>query len=154
MQASDKFNIFGYTYFDVRLEKIEKLTLPCFLNGDEYVTLNPKDTECDFNYFRLLNEEPIYNDLGGCAKIFYETKNTYKWVYFSKKETNIDQVISLFQKIIDVKIKSIQRNANQLIKSECGFTFDVRLKNYTYFSLDFEIKEKFDNCPKNDCNEL
>jgi hypothetical protein len=149
------FSFAGKVYQDVTIEKIEKLELPCYFNGTDYLPLTPKDTECSFNYFRLLNEEPIYVDTGHCSQSIRRIKKTYKWVCFFKEKSNIETLFLKFQSAfnghLNLKIQSIERDPNKLMKSECKMNFDVRLKGMLYFSIDFTISEKYNNCLTDNC---
>lgn len=153
--ACEIFSFAGKVYQDVSIERIEKMDLPCHFNGSDYEVLTPKDTVCSFNYFRLLNEEPIYIDTGHCGQTIGKIKKTYKWVVFFKEHSNIDTIILRFQKSFDaglnLKIKSIERDPNRLMKSECKNNFDIKLKNMLYFSIDFSIFEKYSNCLTDNC---
>jgi len=150
------FLLDGKCYHEVTLQKLNGRSTACYYNGKEYISLNPKDNECTFSYFRKLTEEPLYIDIGACSLIIGKMKESYRFVYFSKVEKNIDQIILSFQKIfpedISLTIKNVLRDENRLLKSECDINdFDVKLKNWTYFSIDFQITYKYDNCLKNDC---
>jgi hypothetical protein len=152
----DLFAEFGKVYENVSIEKIEKLSLPCYFDGVDYKALTPKDTDCNFNYFRLLNEKPIYVDTGHCGQTIGRIKQTYKWVYFATSLKNTDAIIKKFQNTFsgdfNLRIESIEKNPNKLMKSECNLTFDVRLKNYTYLSIDFTISPRYNNCiTENNC---
>lgn len=149
------FSFAGKVYQDVSIERIEKMELPCYYNGSDYEVLTPKDTDCSFNYFRLLSEEPIYIDTGHCGQTIGKIKKNYKWVVFFKEKADIEKIILRFQKSFDaglnLKIKSIERDPNRLMKSECKMNFDIKLKNMIYFSIDFSILEKYSNCLTDNC---
>lgn len=149
------FSFAGKVYPEVTIEKIEKFELPCHFTGSDYEPLQPKDTECSFNYFRLLNEEPVYVDTGSCAQTISRMRKSYKWVCFFKDKTSIDTLILKFQSSIpselNLKIKSIERDPNKLMKSECRSNFDIRLKGMIYFSIDFKISTKYNNCLTDNC---
>jgi len=153
--ACEVFSFAGKMYQDVTIEKFEKFDLPCHFNGTDYIPLTPKDTECNFNYFRLLKEQPIYADTGSCSQTIIRTKKSYKWVCFFKEKRSIDTLLLKFQASFDgglnLKIDSIERDPNRLMKSECRMNFDVRLKGMIYFSIDFTISEKYNNCLTDTC---
>jgi hypothetical protein len=153
MDLQNKLGFAGKYYDNVSVEKIEKLTLPVHFTGSDYIPLTPKDTDCSFNYLRLLSEDPIYIDTGHCGQTLSKIKNTYKWVCFNRDGVNTDTLILMFQKLFDsgFKIRSIQKDPNKLMKSECNLTFDVKLKGWVYFSIDFELTEKYNNCLINNC---
>lgn len=151
----ERFQFAGECYSEVSLEKVNKKQVACYFDGKEYKTLQPSESECEFNYFRKLNEEPVYIDVGGCHKVIGRIKETYRWVYFSKEKKNTNAVLQMFERQFDdhlsLTIKNINRDQNKLLMSECGTSFDIKLKNWTYFSLDFQISYKYDNCQINEC---
>lgn len=150
------FSFAGKHYEDVSIEKIGNKNIASYFSGVDYILLTPKDNECNFNYFRVLSEEPIYIDAGLCTKIVTKTKYTARWVVYAKEKKNIDKLILQFKEAItpnyQLEIKSIQRNENKLFREECSiFDFDLKVKNITYFAIDFTIKKPYNNCLTNDC---
>ncbi len=150
------FSFAGTHYKDVSIEKIGNKNIASYFDGIEYLLLNPKDTICNFNYFRILNEEPIQVDSGLCNKIVSKIRYTARWVVYAKEKKDIDKMILQFKNAIpsiyQLEIKSIQRNENKLFREECSiFDFDLKVKNITYFAVDFSIKKPYNNCLTNDC---
>lgn len=143
-------------YHEATLQKINGKETACYFDGKDYISLNPKDSECSFSYFRKIAEEPLYIDAGACKPMIGKIKEAYRFVYFSKEEKNIDSIILLFQKKfpeeLSLTIKNISRDENKLLKSECGIDdTDIKLKRWTYFSIDFQIYYKYNNCLISEC---
>lgn len=143
-------------YHDVLLQRINKKDIACYFDGKEYKTLNPKDTECSFSYFRLISEEHIYADVGYCNSIIGKIKENYRFVFFSKEKISVYSVLLQFTKLfpadLNMVIKNINRDENKLLKTECGISdSDIKVKSWTYFSIDFQISYKYDNCLINEC---
>lgn len=149
--------LFGYKcYHDAMIQNINGKETACYFDGKDYISLNPKDSECSFSYFRKITEEPIYIDTGACNPTIGKMKEGYRFVYFSKEEKNIDSIILLFQKEFEedpsITIKNINRDENKLLKYECGINdADIKLKKWTYFSIDFQLYYKYNNCLISDC---
>lgn len=144
---------FNNFYSDVFLEKIDNVLKPCYKNGSEYIVLTPKDTECDFAYTRTLTDATVqYKDLGGCNNVPYYLIENLRFVYYSKDCKNENEIVAKFYQNFDLnlmKIKSIKKNKNELLRNECNINnFDVNIKNITYFCIDFELKSKIEinNC--------
>ncbi|RNA63505.1 hypothetical protein D1631_17050 [Chryseobacterium nematophagum] len=143
-------------YHEVSLQKIGGRETACSFDGKDYISLNPKDSECSFSYFRKLSEEPLYIDTGDCNLLMSKIKEAYRFVYFSKEKKEVELLLLLFQKKLSQEfslvIKSINRDENKLLKWECGIVdHDIKLKNWTYFSIDFQLTYKYDNCLISDC---
>jgi len=143
-------------YHEAALQKINGKETACYFDGKDYISLNPKDSECAFSYFRKLSEEPLYIDTGACHPVIGKIKETYRFVFFSKEEKNKDSIILSFQKKfpedLSLTIKNINRDENKLLKSECDIDdADIKLKRWTYFSIDFQLVYKYDNCLTSEC---
>jgi hypothetical protein len=147
----DVFNFFGKFYPIVTIENIEKKNLPVFYSGSDYEIITPKDTDCDFNYFRILSEKPIYIDVGGCSKIHARNEYVARWVYYSKQKKDVSKILikfnQLFPKGYGLQIQKIERESNKTLLLETNVKIDVKLKNITYFCIDFSFKEQI----KSDC---
>jgi len=149
------FSDFGKTY-DAEIETINGKKKAVYFDGVDYLTLTPNDTICDFNYFRFLDETKKYLDLGGCSSELISTKKRFKWVYFSKKKTEIETIQKLFSqkfpKNMNLQIENSFSNQNELFKSESGeISKDLKLKKWSYFAFDISILVKIKSCDKIEC---
>ena len=140
---------FGKFYDNATLEKIDGVVMPVAYTGTDYVSLHPKDNECEVSYIRQTQASSIsYYDIGGCTKTPYMT-DYFRFVVWSNKPFNnfgkLQRFVSLLN-AYDVEITSVNNNIEQVYAQETGKGKYIRLKNCGYMAIDFKIENRVSTC--------
>lgn len=145
---------FGKFYEDATITRIDNIQMPVYYNGSDYISLHPKDNECEVSYIRELQSSQIeYKDLGGCVKKA-NVIDIFRFVVWSNKPFNNFAKLQRFTSLLEplnVEILNVVNNIEQIYNQETGKGKHVRLKNVGYLAIDFKVKKRIDTCNINEC---
>lgn len=132
--------LFANYHSEVRFYDIRNRIRPAYYDGVDLIPLEPSDTQCEFSYSRQIGDTiAITKDMGGCSEIsdFVDRKI---FVYFCKGLKNKEKIIKKFREATSgglVTIESVNSNASDLYKKECGGDKILEFKDMTYIGIQY-----------------
>ncbi len=143
---------FGKYYDNATIDKIDGISMAVHHTGTDYVSLHPKDNDCNFCYIRELQPANVRMvDLGGCEKTPF-VNGRYRFVHYSKTPfNNFAQLQKFVVAMAGTKIEVIQviNNIEEVYRQETGGKKNVRLKNIGYIAIDFSQELQVTTCEIN-----
>jgi putative ribosome biogenesis GTPase RsgA len=145
---------FGKYYDNATLDKIDGIIQAVHFTGSDYVSLHPKDNDCNFCYIREIQASNIRMvDLGGCEKTPF-ISGRYRFVYYSKSPfNNFAQLQKFVSAMAGTRIEIIQviNNIESIYQQETGGRKNIRLKNIGYIAIDFSQELQVNTCEIKEC---
>lgn len=146
-------SLFGSFYPEASLENIDGVTMAVYFTGSDFVSLHPKDNNCDYAYIRPIDSAIRQVDLGGCNKANY-VKEYYRLIIVKKGNRSASlTVLQQFTNVMSLSglpkftINGITTDSNSLYRSETGgFKKNIKIKGFTYFAIDFSTEIKLSTC--------
>ena len=145
---------FGKYYGNATLERIDGITMAVHHTGVDYVSLHPKDNDCNFCYIRELSPANVRMvDLGGCERTPF-VSGKYRFVYYSKTPFNNFTQLQKFVSAMagnKIEVLSVINNIEAVYQQETSGKKNVRLKNIGYIAIDFSQELQVTTCDIKEC---